>query len=179
MAAKENESSTTPPTPPHPTPASITHSFIHTHTHTYILFILLFLSLPPSLPISLFSCSKFQTDGQVFSPTSKVERKYQPWGNQKSFPSSDWIISASLGLLFQCLTPHWIRPDIKKYFLNPSCSKSTIDTCTFLFAGPQTSQGGGGGRGQDVLSRIQLSAELDPGCNPIIRGKKSSTAGHD
>lgn len=46
-------------------------------------------------------------------------------------------------------------------------------------------QDGGGaeleekGGEQDPLSRIRLSVGPDPGCSPIIRGKKSSTPGHD
>lgn len=104
------------------------------------------LSFPPSLSISLFSYSKFQPDGQAFFPTSEVEGEHQPWGSKKSLPSSAWIIPASPGLLFQCLTPRRIRPDIKKYFLNPFCSESTIDTCASLSAGPQTGWWGGNER---------------------------------
>lgn len=42
------------------------------------------------------------------------------------------------GSPIQRLTPCWIRPDIKRYFLDPFGSKSTTDTGASLSAGPQT-----------------------------------------
>lgn len=69
--------------------------------------------------------------------------------------------------------------DIKKYFLHPFVL-SLLLTLVLSFLQSLRHSGVGKEEGEpDTLSRIQISTEPDPGCNSIIRGKKSSIPGHD
>lgn len=84
-----------------------------------------------------------------------------------------------MGLLFQWLMSRWIGPDIKKYFLHPFVLSLLLTLVLSSLQGLRHSGVGKEEGEQDTLSRIQLSAKPDPGCNSIIRWKKSSIPGHD
>lgn len=72
----------------------------------------------------------------------------------------------------------WARHK-KKYFLQPFVLSLLLTLVLSSLQGLKHSGVGKEEGEQDTLSRIQLSTEPDPGCNSIIREKKSSIPGHD